>query len=478
MTHKPILLDNVAFVLPHKTCFADFKQIILAGQRIAVVGKNGCGKSTLLKIIAKIIQPSSGKVKIAQDIRIGFIPQTPLEKMPLSGGQQFNRLLDEALVLSPSLLLLDEPTNHLDVKNRRALLDRLHSFSQTLIIATHDTRLVDETCDILWHIDEGRIHVFAGNYDDYRREIARRRASVEKKIDHLNKIARDAHHALMKEQARAKSSRQMGEKNITNRKWPTIVSTAKATRAEMTTGRKKSALLEKRCELSTELSSLRLPEIITPKFHMMSSTNRHGVVMTIENGAVGYESNLLENINFIVRAGERVAISGDNGAGKSTLLKALARDSHVTSSGNFMVASSTKIGYLDQSYDNLVDEITVLKTISDTRPDWTHQELRRHLNNFLFRKNEEVNALINTLSGGERARLSLAKIAANSPSVLLLDEITNNIDLETRTHVIEILKEFKGTLVVISHDEDFLRAIDIERILLLRNGTIECDNFC
>ena len=144
----------------------------------------------------------------------------------------------------------------------------------------------------------------------------------------------------------------------------------------------------------------------------------------------------------------------------STIFKAILSDSKVICSGNWYVTKD--IGYLDQHYNNLDLEKSVLENIASLAPHWNLQEIRRHLNDFLFMKNEEVNVLAKNLSGGEKVRLSLAMIAAKTPKLLLLDEITNNLDLETRQHVIEILKEYPGSLVVISHDEDFLKEIGIK----------------
>lgn len=127
------------------------------------------------------------------------------------------------------------------------------------------------------------------------------------------------------------------------------------------------------------------------------------------------------------------------------------------------------IGYLDQHYSTLVSTRTVFEEIQTLAPTWPHEGVRRLLNDFLFRKNEEVLALVSTLSGGEKARLSLAKIAAKTPKLLILDEVTNNLDLETRAHVIQVLNHYPGALIVISHDEEFLKEIGIENFYELKS---------
>jgi ATPase subunit of ABC transporter with duplicated ATPase domains len=140
-------------------------------------------------------------------------------------------------------------------------------------------------------------------------------------------------------------------------------------------------------------------------------------------------------------------------------------DTCVIKSGNWYAPKISDIGYLDQHYGTLHAEKTVLETIAELVPTWPHIEVRRHLNDFLFRKNEEVNALVSTLSGGEKARLSLAQIAAETPKLLILDEITNNLDLETKEHVVQVLREFPGAMIVISHDSDFLEEIGISEVV-------------
>jgi ATPase subunit of ABC transporter with duplicated ATPase domains len=157
-----------------------------------------------------------------------------------------------------------------------------------------------------------------------------------------------------------------------------------------------------------------------------------------------------------------VAFVGGNGSGKTTLARGILGDTNITKSGDWHMPNPRDVGYLDQHYRNLDLEKSAVEIIADVNPSWTPAEIRRRLNDFLFRKNEEVNAQIKNLSGGERVRLSLAKIAARPPKLLILDEITNNIDLETRDHVVKILRKYPAAMIIISHDEDFFDEIGIE----------------
>lgn len=450
MIHKPITLNKLYLELPHKTCFADFCTIINYGDRIAIIGRNGNGKTSLLQMIGSSLS----------DLNIGYVPQIIQTLDDLSGGERFNKALTEALRLDPDILILDEPTNHLDLDNRKSLIRMLNNYSGTLIIVSHDVELLRKCMDIFWHIDNGKISKFTGSYDDYMKDIYLKRSSIEKELLRLDRERKDMHQALMQEEQRAAKSKQKGQKSIDNKKWPTITGHTKARRAEETSGSKRQAINNKKDPLIQELQDLRLPEQITPKFLLPFTNSNSGSVLSIIEGSVGYQKQILENININLYSGEKLAITGKNGSGKSTILKAILKDHKVVRSGNWYVTND--IGYLDQHYNNLDLTKTVFENIAKIVPHWNEQEIRKHLNDFLFRKTEEVNALVQNISGGEKLRLSLAVIAAKTPRLLLLDEITNNLDLETRQHVIEVLKEYPGSIVIISHDDDFLNEIEIK----------------
>ena len=169
---------------------------------------------------------------------------------------------------------------------------------------------------------------------------------------------------------------------------------------------------------------------------------------------------------------EKIVIKGENASGKSTLIKAILQDPNVRISGTWHIPKIQDIGYLDQHYKTLIHDKTVLESIEEVVSGWSEQDICRHLNDFLFRHKTEVNALVSSLSGGEKARLSLAKIAACTPKLLILDEITNNIDLETKEHIIQVLNEYSGAMIVISHDEGFLKKINLTTVYEIKNKVI------
>lgn len=452
MMHKPVILNNLNLSFPHKICFENFSTQINCGSRIAIIGRNGSGKSTLLKMIQNHLN---------LDIRVAYVPQIIEDFNTLSGGQRFNKMLTKALNINPNLLLLDEPTNHLDALNRKSLMRMLKFYNGTLIIVTHDLELMTNCLHTIWHIDNEKIQLFTGHYDDYNREIRQKRASIEKEISRLDSEKKQLHHTLMKEQSRSAKSRRKGEKSIKDRKWPTIVSNAKALRAEETSGRKKNQIVNKKNELTEKLSALQLTQIILPTFSITASDIGNQTLVSVNNGSVGYEKPLIQDIYLSLTAKDRLGILGDNGSGKTTLIKAIIDDEYVKKTGDWYTPNKNDIGYLDQHYQSLNSSQTVLESLIECVPTWDQLKIRRHLCDFLFRKNEEVNALIRTLSGGEKARLSLALIAAKTPKVLILDEVTNNVDLETRDHIIQVLKAYPGLIIAISHDNDFMASIGV-----------------
>lgn len=461
--HKPIQIKDLSLSFPHKTCFDNFHVQIHYGSRIAIIGRNGSGKSTLLKIVRGTFTGVTGDVLIPKDVTFGYVPQIITDFDALSGGQRLHKALTQALSADPNVLLLDEPTNHLDRHNHQNLLRLLRHYSGTLIVVSHDMELLRDSIDTLWHIDNGKIVVFSGNYDDYRREMEAKRASIEQELSRLHRQKKDTHQALMKEQTRAAKSRAKGEKSIAEHKWP-LGGKASARRAEQTSGRKKVAIGYKKQALSEQLTELRLPEVIAPKFSLTAMASGDKTILSIADGSVGYldASPLLKAIHLSVRSQEKIAILGDNASGKSTLIKAILDDATVIKAGDWLVPKIQDIGYLDQHYDTLLPAKSVCETIAACVPNWSHAEVRCHLNDFLFRKNDEVNAVVAQLSGGERVRLCLAQIAAMTPKLLILDEITNNLDLETKAHVVEVLKNYPGAMIVISHDNTFLKEIGVE----------------
>lgn len=454
----------------HKTCFEGFSAQVPFGSKIAIIGDNGSGKSTLLKALAGQVTPMDGTVEIPPGLTVGYVPQTVYDYPHLSGGQRFNKKLSEALALRPDVLLLDEPTNHLDLYNRRSLMNMLDRFSGTLIVVSHDVELLRAHVDRLWHISDGQIIVFSGKYDDYLARHGAARLALETEKDELSKEKRRAHQQLMKEQQRAAKSRQVGELNRQRGKWAPIVAGGKERQAQVASGKKNADIGARRQDVNERLRGLFIPELLTPSFSLACAPSALSALF-ISAGTAGYAGQpVLSEINLTVGPTAKVALLGGNGAGKSTLLRAVMGDPAVQTFGLWERPPLSELAYLDQHYAGPEPDETALQYVARHAPGRTHAELRKHLNDFLFRKNEEVNAPSRVLSGGERARLALAALACRVPRLLILDEITNNLDLRAKEHVQQVLLAYPGALLIVSHEPDFLRAAGVQEAYLLADG--------
>lgn len=234
-------------------------------------------------------------------------------------------------------------------------------------------------------------------------------------------------------------------------------------------------------EISKKLKSLRPPEVITPHFSLHYNVTSHQVRLSISNGTVSYKKDpanpVLKSIHFTLSAHEKIAIMGRNGSGKTTFLKAILGDFDIYREGEWQILAREKIGYLDQHYQNFSPEKSAFDLIKEAAPIWDDLQIRKHLNAFLLRKNEEVFIESAKLSGGEKVRLSLAIIAANPPQILILDEVTNNLDIETKAHVLKVLQSYPGALITVSHEEDFLRQIEDVTYYEIRNTTLHKRRF-
>ena len=469
-----IRLQALSLAYPQKVLVDGFDASIPYGSRIALIGKNGSGKSSLLRVLAGVETAYEGHVTGLSENIIGYVPQIIVDEQfdHLSGGQRFQAMLTQALSQWPDVLLLDEPTNHLDESNIRSLIRMLQHFSGTLIVVSHDERLLQKCFDTFWLLEDGQVNILHGAYDDVLNNQQQILHNIIETKRQLKQQQKATHQALMQEQQRSARSRRQGQKAMQQKKYAPVVGHEKAREAQNTAGTKKAVITQKQQELSQQLTSLRQAEVIVPKFHLNAGQSTRQSVLSVSTGQVAYQDTVvLENVYLDILRMQRIAITGDNGCGKSLLLKAILQHAkkhshlipiHLQVAGDWIVPAAQNIAYLDQHYQTLNLELNVIESIEMLVPEWTHAQVRQHLNDFLFRSNEEVYSSIEYLSGGEKMRLCLAQIAAQTPALLLLDELTNNLDRETRAHVIEVLRHFPGAMILISHDRDFLERIEVD----------------
>lgn len=474
MSHNPITINNLALAINDKICFENFSTHIYSGKHILIMGNNGTGKSTLLKMILEskiqnIISPTQGNVNVPIGTVFGYVPQTITDYEKLSGGQRFNQELSYALSLHPDVLLLDEPTNHLDLKNRHSLIRMLQRWQKTLLIVSHDPEILNLKFDEIWHIEHGKILIFKGDYAAYCVEHAQKQQTITHQREQLQKEKRQLKKMVELEHKRAGNSKS-AHKHENDR----VLLGSLKERGSQTAGKNLKKLSKTQEAISNQLGDTFVHKKIEPKFNLNARTISSGKsIVSIMNGSCGYLNPVLTNIHIQLTGNDRLAIIGDNGSGKSTFIKALLKDPEITIDGTWQMPEDNAIGYLDQHYSNLNPDLTAQETIQEVVPDWDNLAVRKHLNDFLFSSQKEVMNKVSHLSGGEKARLSLAQIAAQNPALLLLDEITNNIDLQTREHVIEVLSQYPGAMIIVSHDPQFLQALSVSTYYKAENGKLE-----
>lgn len=465
-----ITLKDITLNFENKELITNsFSSYIYTQQKIAVVGRNGSGKSSLLRAIAGLNKFFDGDIIVDKNTNIGYISQLMNNTQGISGGQLFNRHLSEVIATKPDLLLLDEPTNHLDMNNLQSLFGFIKRFSNTLIIVTHDLELLEHV-DIIWHIHNHKITVFNGKYSDYI-------TTHKQDLVNLNDITRQlkiekkkSHAKLMVEQQRAKKKKNHGEKKYDGDK---LALRSAQGRGERTANKNTAQINYDKSLINQTLDEIYIPEVIIPKFHLPFGTiNSSKNVISIINGSICYDKSqcIVSNINLQLTATQKIALVGCNGCGKSTLIRAILQDVVVKIDGEWQIPNTRDIGYVDQFYANLTPSLTSVEMLQQLTPQWSYAEIRDHLNTFLLRRNEEVNLQTKYLSGGEKLRLSLALIAAKPPKLLLLDEVTNNIDLETKEHLLQVLNIYPGAMILICHENAFLQKLSIDTIYVIEDG--------
>ncbi|MDD7402499.1 MAG: ABC-F family ATP-binding cassette domain-containing protein [Butyribacter sp.] len=492
-------------------------------EKAAIVGVNGSGKSTLLKIIMGQLSADSGEVILAKDATVGYLAQnqeyesshTILEEMQdanpeimqlekkmadlstkmnqasgtqlqqliqqfdatqhrfeqlngyayqselvgvlkglgfetddfqksitsLSGGEKTRVALAKMLLTAPDLIILDEPTNHLDLNAIHWLEGYLSQYAGAVLIVAHDRYFLDKIVTKVIEIRQTKARVYTGNYTAYSQK---RQEILETQQKHyLNQQAEIKH----QEEVIAKLRQFNREKSIKR---------AESREKQL----EKMERLDKPVEENTEMKLLFTPRMESGKD-----------VLHVENLSKSFNGvTLFQNISFDIKRGEHVAIIGDNGTGKTTLLK-IINELLPPDSGSFTLGTNVQIGYYDQEHHVLHMEKTLFEEIQDTYPHMTNTEIRNILAAFLFTE-DDVFKQIKSLSGGERGRVSLAKLMLSDANFLILDEPTNHLDIDSKAILENAVNQFKGTVLYVSHDRYFInttahRILDLTKQNLL-----------
>ncbi len=514
--------QNISKSFGEEVVLKDINFHIEKQDKCAIVGINGAGKTTLLRVILGEEEADSGNVVISRDIRTGYLAQTQdteldntiygamqeakkyiiemearireLEKemegkseqelapileaynrlstqydrengyayeseitgviaglgfgkedydrpiASLSGGQKMRVALGRLLLSHPDIVILDEPTNHLDMESIRWLEGYLSSYPGAVIVVSHDRYFIDKITNKIVEIDQGVSHVYNGSYSYYSEEKAKRRQAE------LNAYLKQQDEIAHEEAVITKLKQFNREKSIK--------------RAE--SREKKLDKIERIEKPTEERSDMRL------KLEPVCESGED--VLMVEGLAKTYgENKLFENIDIDIKRGEHVALIGGNGTGKTTMLKLIARKLS-KDAGTVSFGSRVRVGYFDQEHHDLDVNKTIFDEMSDSFPDMNNTRIRNVLAAFLF-TGEDVFKTIKDLSGGERGRLSLAKLMLSPANLLILDEPTNHLDIPSKEILESALRDYTGTVLYVSHDRYFINKT-ATRILELRDKVL------
>ena len=503
-----IQLNNVTKNFVVNEIFSNVKMEINDKDRVAIVGRNGAGKSTLLKIISGELSFDSGERTISKNTTIGYLSQefivredlsiyeemitcfdeiisleanleklsyelTPenIENNPglldrfdrlqnevlthkdyhykskiesvlygldftkdvfdkkistFSGGEKTRLSMAKLLLSEPDLLILDEPTNHLDMENVAWLENYLSSYNGAIVIVSHDRYFLDKVVNVVYNLEFGKLKKYVGNYSKFLKQYEE---DYEKQLKEFTSQQKDI-----------KRLEEFVQKNI-----------ARASTSKMAKSRQK--VLDKMELIDNPKKDDKAANI---EFNIKEQSGRD--VLMIENLKVGYDGKQVGNAyNFSVYKGDRIAIVGRNGIGKSTLIKTIAKKQNAIG-GSVHYGSKVSLGYYDQKQAEFESSKTILNELWDEYPLMKVAEVRTVLGRFLFR-GDSVLKIVRDLSGGEKARLQLAKLMLEKNNLLVLDEPTNHLDITSKQVLEDALENYEGTIVFVSHDRYFINKI-------------------
>lgn len=515
---REVLFKNISFSVP-------------TGKKANLIGDNGTGKSTLLKIIAGELMPSEGEIITGDKPyyipqHFGQYDEMPVARMlgidkkiealhailngdtseanfdvlnedwsieervktalaewgipnidlsvslhKLSGGEKTKVLLAGISIHSPSIILLDEPSNHLDVHGRRLLYEFIEEKKSTVLLVSHDRtmlNLIDYTCELTGH----GVEVYGGNYEFYKEKKEEKLNALYAQMDEKEKELRQARRTAQQVSERKQRSDSRGKKKVKEGGMPRIMLNTIRNRAEASASKLKGVHSDKIEDVNKELKEIhqQIAEKEELKVTFENSNLHKGKILVEAKGVnYGYAEDMLwmSPLSFQLRSGERISVTGANGSGKTTLLQLIL--GNILPREGEIIKGDFSYLYMDQEYSDIDNRLTVLEQVQrcNSRSLLDH-ELKALLHRFLF-PYDMWDKSSGNLSGGERIRLLFCCliVSNNIPDMFILDEPTNNLDIQSMNIITSALKDYKGTILVISHDQYFKDEIGIERYIEL-----------
>lgn len=507
---------DIAYRLPHQeTLLTNINLVINKGDKIALVGPNGSGKTTLLKILAKLEKPTYGKLeskgrayylpqvtsvakyedKTVYDLlnaeledwwealnimeRLGSPVKAETKIKTLSGGEITKLYLAVGLALKPDLLLLDEPTNHMDLTSKLKLAKILNQYKGAVVIVSHQPYFLDQVVRKVWQLENKGLNSYGGNYSFYREQKKKEELRLEQEHEVARKEHKKAERSLEVEKKRAQRSKQIGKKLKEEGGIPKIQLGYFADKADQTAGKRKKNLEGKLEQSQERLDQTRAykKDLIKPSLQTEDTRKQYRLLELDDVNLEIKGSTIVEDIDLLLYFGQRILIAGPNGAGKSALVKAIINynqnqtdQPYQLQKGKVWLKPDLGTVYVDQLY-SLVDlKKSVWQNMVSYNKKVAKDKIRQHLARFLFYTEVDIKKLGQDLSGGELVRLVMAMVTLKKIDVLILDEPTNNLDVDSVEELIKAINQFKGALVVISHDVDFLKQISIKEVYKMANG--------
>jgi len=504
-----VFAKDIHLAIGNKTLLSNASFAIQDGDKVGIVGKNGSGKTTLLKTFSERRPPRRGHV----DVRTTtfYVPQeislTPEEKLlpvvsyaisvldegwdvfhrieklfdyyeitgeklmgQLSGGELTMLHLALSLMVAPDLLLLDEPTNHLDIVGTERLVKELKAYPKSLAIVSHDSFLLDSVVTKIFELRDLKLHKYTGNYATFVQQKSHELYVLERKL-RVNTKEINAAKARKQQVSERIMRREADQTKYKSKGVPRIVQGYFADKAGKSTthdmAKARQAERESRVEIKAIKEQLRKTQTLNIELGETDS-KLYALVDINKATLTAGTKQLFSDFTLRVTNKEKVLLNGRNGTGKSSLLKAIHKEPEYSLKSDSSMLLPSQSLYIDQHYSLINPTFTLVTHIAQLAPQLEYEEIRKILGNFLFTIEDQVNRVAGTLSGGERARLALAMASVLPRTLLLLDEPTNNLDTESVDELAFALNQYKGGLIVVTHDIGFIKTISwTQKITLL-----------